>query len=411
MMPPMTLTASWRARVFAATWLSYAGLYFCRKPFYVTKSDLKSELGFDATTLGNIGAAYLVAYAAGQFLAGTLGNIVGPRIVVLVGMSISILLNVGFGLSSTVSAFFFLMTLNGVAQATGWSSNVGTMANWFRKGERGRVMGFWSTNFTVGALVSTSFAAWVLGNWGFRSAYFAGAAVLVVVVVLYWFNQRTRPEDVGLPAVEEAAATHGDRHPAHLDRRALVNVLMVGTFYFFAKFIRYALWSWVPFFLKENFGLQGDDAGYVSTVFDFAGIAGVVGCGWLSDKVFSGRRAPASLVFLAAMTAACGLLFLFGTKDLTIFVLCLALIGVSLVGPDGLLTGAGAIDVGSPRTAVLATGLISGIGSMGPVVQELLIGKMYDSGGGDLGPILLMLFGSAVAATLPVIWLTWARRV
>ena len=25
--------ASWRYRVFASTWLCYAGLYFCRKPF------------------------------------------------------------------------------------------------------------------------------------------------------------------------------------------------------------------------------------------------------------------------------------------------------------------------------------------------------------------------------------------
>ena len=41
-----------------------------------------------------------------------------------------------------------LIAVNGLAQATGWSGNVGTMASWFHKHERGKVMGVWSTNFT-----------------------------------------------------------------------------------------------------------------------------------------------------------------------------------------------------------------------------------------------------------------------
>jgi MFS family permease len=40
------------------------------------------------------------------------------------------------------------------------------MATWFHKHERGRVMGLWSTNFTVGSLVSGWAMAWVLGMRG-----------------------------------------------------------------------------------------------------------------------------------------------------------------------------------------------------------------------------------------------------
>ena len=46
--------------------------------------------------------------------------------------------------------------------------------------------------------------------------------------------------------------------------------------------------------------------------------------------------------------------------------------------------------------AVLAAGVINGCGSLGPIVQELVIGRMYDTSGGDLGPILGLLVGSAV---------------
>jgi OPA family glycerol-3-phosphate transporter-like MFS transporter len=61
---------TWRWRIFASTWLCYAGFYFCRKPFYIAKSSLGDALHFDATALGVIGAVYLVAYTIGQFVAG-----------------------------------------------------------------------------------------------------------------------------------------------------------------------------------------------------------------------------------------------------------------------------------------------------------------------------------------------------
>ena len=73
----------WRRRVFAATWLSYAGYYFCRKPFFIAKPALSEELGWDPAMLGYIGTAYLVAYTVGQFIAGAAGNKWGPRLLLL----------------------------------------------------------------------------------------------------------------------------------------------------------------------------------------------------------------------------------------------------------------------------------------------------------------------------------------
>ena len=51
---------SWRVKVFAATWLSYVGFYFCRKPFSAAKSAIGHDTGWSTTTLGNIWAAYLI---------------------------------------------------------------------------------------------------------------------------------------------------------------------------------------------------------------------------------------------------------------------------------------------------------------------------------------------------------------
>src|SRR5205814_10435007 len=137
-----------------------------------------------------------------------------------------------------------------------------------------------------------------------------------------------RPEDKGLPPVDEpgeepapaAAAPHQPRWSAEV----WTTVLLVGAAYFFMKFIRYALWSWAPFVLSRNFGLKGDDAGYVSTLFDLFGIAGVISIGWLSDRVFAGRRTLVSFLMIAGLVLVTISLFTVGARSATAFQICIA---------------------------------------------------------------------------------------
>lgn len=406
-MPPAL--RQWRWRIFASTWLCYAGYYFCRKPFYIVKSSLGHELQFDATALGLIGSVYLVAYTIGQFASGALGNRLGARAMLLAGMAVSIGANIGFGLSNSLASFLVLMALNGLVQATGWSGGVGTMANWFRRSERGTVMGFWATNFQVGGVAANTLASWVLGKWGFRYSFFTGAVVLLVVWIFFVFNQRNRPADVGLPAMEDPDEPKEEAEEKGLGRKAWTNILLVGVFYFFVKFIRYALWSWAPFFLERNFSLKGDDAGYLSTIFDVAGVLGVVITGLLSDRFFKSRRAGVSFLMMLTMLFACGLLYVGGGVSVKLFGVCLALIGFTLYGPDALMSGAGAMDIGSRRGALLAAAVINGMGSIGSVVQELLIGGLYDKGSGQLGPIFLLLLGASAASAISI-GVIWGRN-
>src|SRR5262245_5357388 len=176
----------WRVRVFVATWLAYIGFYFCRKPFSAAKAAIQDDTGWSTTTLGNIWAAYLVAYMIGQLLASGMGTWLGPRKNVLLGMTISIIVTAAMGVALSPWVMAGLVAVNGLAQATGWSGNVGTMASWFHKHERGRVMGAWSTNFTVGSLTSGFALGAVLGDnkapdqpW--QWCFYVGAAVLAVV--------------------------------------------------------------------------------------------------------------------------------------------------------------------------------------------------------------------------------------
>lgn len=401
----------WRWRVFAATYACYAGLYFCRKPFFVVKADLGKSLAFDSAMLGTIGAAYLISYALGQFVFGYAGNKWGPRLVLLLGMGFSAVASIAFGITDSYATFLAFMVLNGLAQGTGWSGTVGTMGNWFHRQERGTVMGIWSTNYAVGGVLGGGLAALLLGAFGYRYAFFGGSLVLMGVWVYFFFNQRNKPTDLGLEPVTDPSATSPDAASASDDDagwtpQVITSVVLVGVFYFFVKFIRYALLSWAPYFLKLNFGLSGSKAGFLSIVFDVAGIAGVVASGWISDRYFHSRRAKLSLLLIIGMLGACLLMATVGRSGVWLFTGSMALIGFTLFGPDALMSGTAAIDIGAKR-AGLAAGIINGTGQIGAVVQELLIGSLYKRGGGRLGPIFMLLLISAALAVVVLGVILW----
>jgi OPA family glycerol-3-phosphate transporter-like MFS transporter len=403
-------TRNWQSRVFAATWLAYFGYYFARKPFFIVKATLGEEFGWDAHMLGLLGTAFLVAYTLGQFVAAALGDRIGSRLLLLVGMGISILANLAFGFVNGWGMFCAFMIINGLAQGSGWAGSVGGIAPWFPRRVRGTMMGFWATNYQVGGVAANGLAAWALGSLGLRWSFTLGSLVMLATWAFVLFNHRNRPEDVGLPPLDEGEGEGSaeEENERGWSRDTLINVLIIGVFYFFVKFIRYALWSWAPYLLQTNYGLAGDEAGYLSTIFDLAGIGGVLAAGWLSDRYFGGRRARISFIFIVAMAASCAMLLTLGIDHLSLFAISIGLIGFSLYGPDALMTGAGAIDVGSTRRATLAAGIINGMGSIGSVAQEFIIGDILVDG--DVGQVFGLLLLSSLFAAICLLGLIHRNR-
>ena len=83
----------------------------------------------------------------------------------------------------------------------------------------------------------------------------------------------------------------------------------------------------------------------------------------------------------ASRGAAGGCLAGGGRNSLLLFALGLSLCGFMLMGPDSLLSGVGAIDIGGRRGAIVAAGIINGTGSIGPIFQEEIIGWVLDNHG------------------------------
>ena len=72
----------------------------------------------------------------------------------------------------------------------------------------------------------------------------------------------------------------------------------------FVYTLRYGVLVWAPKYLHDvrHASLEGGIAGF--SILELAGIGGTVLCGYVSDRMFKGRRSPAGILFLIATVGA-----------------------------------------------------------------------------------------------------------
>jgi sugar phosphate permease len=389
-----------RLRVFALTWLSYATYYFARKNFPVAKGAIESELGIGTSGLAAIDTGYLATYAIGQFLGGRLGDRIGSRRLIGYGMILSALLIAAFAASSTLILFALLLGLNGFVQATGWPGNVKAMAAWYGPTERGAVMGFWSTCFQVGPLAATALAAVLLKHYGWRAAFLGPAAIVALVGMMVLLFLQEGPNDT-----RERARPRGEEVKAAV-KTALRNpiVWLLGGSYFGMKLIRYCIDFWLPYYLEKSLGYPRDTAAYVSTAFQFGGIFGAIVVGWVSDKLFPGRRGAIAAICTICLAGALALYGQVAPMGLAINFAAMSLVGFCLFGPDALISGVAAQDLGGPLAAGTIAGFINGCGSVGAIAQGALVAGVSKSFGWQAVFQALMLLAAVSSVTLGAVW-------
>ena len=372
----------WRVNVLVATYIAYGGYYLTRKAFTIAKTSIASDLGWDLGATGYVWTAFLVAYMIGQFVSSFVGRKWGPRVILLGGLGLSIIFNVVFGFANSFWTFIVFMFFNGLVQASGWPGSVGGIAEWLRPKERGTIMGVWSTSYLVGNMMVKGIGGYLLGAWGWRWSFWGLTLLTVAVWFIIYFLQRDRPEDVGLSPIVDTDGDEGSssvkasqaKHVSFSEYLSLAFnpvILTMGMSYFCIKFLRYALDSWLPAFLNIQ-GMSVDHAAYYSGIFDMAGFAGAIIAGFALDRMFRGNWALLCFIMGLGMIGGYIAVIVFGTTPYAI-AWCFGIVGFMIYGPDTLLCGAASIQVAGERNGVAVAGLVNGIASIGPVVQELVI--------------------------------------
>jgi sugar phosphate permease len=399
---------SGQQKTFAVTWITYAGFYLCRKNLSIALPLLAGVAGLRSVELANIVFGYSLLYAIGQFGFGFLSDRIGPKRVVGAGLLLIVGCNLMMGLHASVMWLLLFACLNGVGQSTGWSGLVKTMANWFSSENRGVVMAWWGTNYVLGGFLATAFATWAvsrqapLPQLGWARGFLFPALILAAIVPCFFLMLSDTP-----PSEKRTAVQDEDSHPVIAERtswtdlRALLlkpSLWMIGISYFFLELCRYALMFWLPYYMVRKLHYEVQTAGYLSSLYELVGIGGALFAGYVSDRCNQSRRAPVTVAMLGGLGVVMLFQPAFAHSGLVGMGIVISLAGFLSYGPDTLLSGAGAQDVGEARAAATASGLIDGLGHLGAIVSPYLVVVVSERYGWDR--LFLIFAGTALAAGL-----------
>lgn len=378
----------WRIRILYSMFIGYAFYYFTRKSFTFAMPGLIQDLGFDKSQLGILGSILAITYGVSKFASGIIGDRVNPRYMMAIGLIMTGVCNICFGLSSTIFFFALFWGLNGWFQGFGWPPCARFLTQWYSHSERGAWWSTWNVSHNVGGFLIPWIAGFALQYYGWRYAMYI-PGVLCIFVGFFLINRlRDTPESLGLPPIERYRNDYEDKaeakeSKAHLtSKQILINFVLRNPYiwvlaiaYFFIYAVRTGVNDWTALFLVESKGYSSVQANGCVSLFEVGGFVGSLAAGWSSDRLFAAKRGPINAIFAVGMLASITAFWFIPANYLILDSITMFIIGFFIFGPQ-MMIGLFAAELSHKKAAATSTGFVGFFASIGAACAGYPLGSI-----------------------------------
>ena len=315
---------------------------YIHKDFGITEAESKDALKLITTF-------FMIAYAISQTVTGKLMDAIGTRLgflVSIVGWSISIALH---AFARTLLSFNIFRFFLGLSEAGNWPGAAKSNAEWFPAKERAIAQGIFGAGASLGSVVSAPFIAYLYLAFGWKMT-FVGIGVLGLLWIIPWMliNKNTpdkhpwitpeEKEHILSSATNKASAPVATEIYSWKKLLSFRNTWAVISSRFFIDPVWWMFVTWLPFFLKENFGFDIKQVGAFAWVpYLFAALGGLAGgffSSWLIKKGLAVVKARKQAITIGSIIMLLSLgsivIYLDRLKDLPS--VAIALISITLFG-------------------------------------------------------------------------------
>ena len=407
---------AWRTRILYAAIIGYAAYYLLRQNFSMAIPGIMDDLGYTKIELGWVVTIWSAVYGIGKFINGYFSDRSNARVFMTTGLVLSAIVCLLMGFVDSLWAIGILWAFNGWFQSMGWPPAARMVTHWFSPSELGTKWALCSSSHQIGGALISVFAGYLIVNYGWRSAFYVPALICLVIAVFLYNRLRDRPQDLGLPPVEEYKGELRHISDEYQERVTVKDVLtqVLGNklvwYMGFANLCLYiprmGIFVWAPTFLKEIKGTNLLDAAWQVGAFEIAGLLGGIMAGWLSDKFFAGRRGPVGVYFMLGLAVAITGLWMIPPGNPALDLVALIFAGYLVYGPQ-ILAGVASADFASKKAVGVANGFIGTLAYLGSGISGAGIGYVVEACGWK-GGFALFIMSSFLGAFFFL--LVWNRR-
>lgn len=404
----------YRFRVFEAAFVAYAMFYVVRNNLAPVALEIEVALQYNKIMIGNIFAATAISYGIGKFVMGYFADRSDARKYVAFGMLLTGLCNFAFASSSTYGMHLFLWSLNGFIQGMGYGPCCRGLCHWYSFRQRGTVFGLWNVSHNIGGGLGGVIAAKSAQYWGWESAFYVPGTMALIASVYLFYRMIDTPQSRGLPSIEEYKNDYPPGMTAEHEREIPLGEMMLtyilpnrklwilAAANFFVYISRYAMLDWGPTYVREVKGASLTQGGFSTLILEFAGAAGMLTMGWLSDKI-GGWRARVSVIAMIPVPLAFLALKYVPVDFLWIDFVLLGIIGFLVYVPV-MFSGVMSLDFTNKKAVGTAAGFVGFFGYAGRVFQGQGIGYIAEVHGWDAAIVAISLCACMAIVLLSFLW-------
>jgi OPA family glycerol-3-phosphate transporter-like MFS transporter/OPA family sugar phosphate sensor protein UhpC-like MFS transporter len=400
----------WQNRVLLSTLTGYAVYYFVRKNLSVAMPVMEQDLGISKSGLGLFLTLHGVLYGVSKFANGFFGDRCNARVFMVTGLVASAVMNVFFGLSSTVVVLGTVWMLNGWFQGMGFPPCARLLTHWFGPKEFATKMSIWNISHSLGAGLILVLCGFVLVPLHWRLCFLVPAGIALAGAVYLWLALPDTPPSVGLPEVEGTrtaapAPRTGAEFRAVLMEAVFRNkyIWLISVANFFVYILRYAVLDWGPTLLHQAKHLSIGNASLMVAAFESAGVIGALLAGWLTDRLFGGRPMRTGLFYMV-LAGLSLLMFWKGAGESKLWnTVWLCASGFFIYGPQCLI-GIGAAKLATKQAAATAVGLTGFFGYLSTVLSGWGLGALVQWQGWEVGFVGLLVVAGIGTLLFAAAW-------
>ena len=254
----------------------YTASYLTRINFGAVVLEMAQDTGWSNELLSMALTGSFITYGVGQLISGALGDRFQPRNLVLIGLTVSGIMNAAIPFCHTAAAMTVIWCINGFCQSLLWPPLVKFMVSMFSAQEYPRVTMLVALGSPIGTMLVYLAAPLWIGFWGWQSVFWI-CALCGWAVALLWFVRAPRIETQQRRSDLPAESKGSFFSPMLL--MILLAILMQGT-------LRDGVATWMPSYVSESYGLGSQASIFTGVLMPLFSI----GCYQASSMVY--RRFP-----------------------------------------------------------------------------------------------------------------------
>ena len=395
-----------RVNEFVLIYMGYMTFLAARKSYGFWLPSVLTTLQVSRGEAGVLGSSFEFVYGGCALLNGVLIDMASPKVLLVGGLLLSSAVCIGISASSSLPVMVSLWAFHGLVQSVGWPSITNVFLAWFPDpATRGAWYSLLSTCQNAGAATVPLVLSFAMKYYGWKAALYVPAvtcAIMALVLLLCLHGSPAQAQAYHEGGVKgarglsrEAASTQVRRPPSLslLVETVLFNrsLWLMGVNYFCISMVRTCLSDWSAVFLPESKGLSLPAAASALVVMETGGFVGSLAAGWISDRLFAGRRGP--VVCICSSMLAPGLLATRWVSSPLAIQGCYFYIGFCAF-PVHVLLGLFSREVVPPSVGSSAGGFVKCIAQAGGAFAGLPLGALQQRAGWD--GVLCVLAGMGI---------------